>query len=128
MALNSSSYYSSRSCSISTQFRKNPANPHSVSPRSAYFGLTSSSSSLNSDDTAKPSLSVSADSSSAPKARFVARRTESVSVRPLERPLRNVSSSARFFYMIHMLFVCFLLIDSEIMLSIQLHKTCSCML
>ncbi|CAH1438080.1 unnamed protein product [Lactuca virosa] len=71
---------------------KNPANPHSVSPRSAYFGLTSSSSSLNSDDTAKPSLSVSADSSSAPKARFVARRTESVSVRPLERPLLEYMS------------------------------------
>lgn len=91
MAL-SSSYYSSRSFSISTQFKKSPANPHSVSPRNAYFGLTSSSSSLNSDDPSKPSLSVSADSSSTPKARFVARRTESISVRPLERPLLEYMS------------------------------------
>lgn len=92
MALRSSSYYSSCSCSISTQFRKNPTNFASVSPRNALFGLTSSSSSSNSDDSPKPSLSVSADSSSAPKARFVARRTESVSVRPLERPLLEYMS------------------------------------
>ncbi|KAL4576795.1 hypothetical protein LXL04_012895 [Taraxacum kok-saghyz] len=92
MALSSSSYYSSRSCSISTQFRKHPANPYSVSPRSANFGLTSSLSSLNSDDPSKPSLSVSADYSSAPKARFVARRTESIAVRPLERPLLEYMS------------------------------------
>ncbi|KVI09666.1 Protein of unknown function DUF1997 [Cynara cardunculus var. scolymus] len=89
MALSSSSYFSSSSCSISTQFRKNPTNFASVSPRNALFGLTSSS---NSDDLPKPSLSVSADSSSAPKARFVARRTESISVRPLERPLLEYMS------------------------------------
>ncbi|KAI3799657.1 hypothetical protein L1987_34956 [Smallanthus sonchifolius] len=46
----------------------------------------------NSDDSLKPSFSVSAGSSSAPKARFVARRTESISVRPLERPLLEYMS------------------------------------
>lgn len=88
MALTSSScyYYSSSSCSISSQFTKKP---FTINPRNALFGLTSSNSNSNSDDVPKPSLSVSAESSSAPKARFVARRTESVSVRPLQRPLRN---------------------------------------
>ncbi|XP_076946843.1 uncharacterized protein LOC143618551 isoform X2 [Bidens hawaiensis] len=54
---------------------------------SSLFGLTSSSPSSNSDDLPKHSFFVSARSSSAPKARFVARRTESISVRQLERPL-----------------------------------------
>ena len=123
MALSSSSYYSSRSCSIPTQFRKNPANPHSVSPRSANFGLTSSLSSLNSDDPSKPSLSVSADYSSAPKARFVARRTESIAVRPLERPLRIVLSPAHFLR--RFTFDFFELIPIS---WFQFHKICSCML
>ncbi|KAI3809230.1 hypothetical protein L1987_25200 [Smallanthus sonchifolius] len=92
MALSSSSCYYSSSCPISTQFRKNPTNSLPVHPRNALFGLTSSSSSSDSDDLPKPSLSVSADSSSAPKARFVARRTESISVRPLERPLLEYMS------------------------------------
>lgn len=91
MALSSSSYCYSSSCSISSQFRKKPTNSHSVNPCNALFRLTSSSDS-GSDDSQKPSLSVSADSSSARKARFVARRTESISVRPLERPLREYMS------------------------------------
>ncbi|GKB88156.1 hypothetical protein Tco_0960428, partial [Tanacetum coccineum] len=82
MALSSSCcyYYSSSSCSISSQFRKRLI---SVSPRNAIFGVTSP------DDSPKQSLSISAaaDTSSAKKARFVARRTESIAVRPLERPL-----------------------------------------
>ncbi|XP_071734612.1 uncharacterized protein [Rutidosis leptorrhynchoides] len=92
MALSSSScyYYSSSSCSISSQFTKKPKSYFTISPRNALFGLTSS----NSDEIPKQSLSVSADSSSssAPKARFVARRTEFVSVRPLERPLLEYMS------------------------------------
>lgn len=90
MALSSSCYYyysSSSSCSISSQFRKKLI---SVSPRNAIFGVTSS------DDSPKQqSLSVSAaadSSSSAKKARFVARRTESIAVRPLERPLLEYMS------------------------------------
>ncbi|XP_076957303.1 uncharacterized protein LOC143632762 [Bidens hawaiensis] len=47
------------------------------------FGLTSS----NSDDLRTHSFFVSARSPSVPKARFVARRTESIPVRQLERPL-----------------------------------------
>ncbi|KAL8518114.1 hypothetical protein ACS0TY_009410 [Phlomoides rotata] len=39
----------------------------------------------SSDDSSKPALRISADSS--PKARFVARRTESISVNQLQRPL-----------------------------------------
>ncbi|KAJ0657616.1 hypothetical protein HanLR1_Chr14g0548751 [Helianthus annuus] len=81
MALSSGSCYS-----ISTQFSKIPTYSVSINnPRNAFLWLTSSS---NSDDSSKPSFSVSAGLSSAPKARFVARRTESISVRPLERPLR----------------------------------------
>ncbi|XP_076917243.1 uncharacterized protein LOC143577241 [Bidens hawaiensis] len=83
------SYYSSSSLS-STQFITKPANSRSIHPTNALFGLTSSSS--NSDDLPKQPLSVSADSSSVPKARFVARRTESVSVRQLERPLLEYMS------------------------------------
>ncbi|GJW95089.1 DUF1997 domain-containing protein [Tanacetum coccineum] len=87
MALSSSCcyYYSSSSCSISSQFRKRLI---SVSPRNAIFGVTSP------DDSPKQSLSISAaaDTSSAKKARFVARRTESIAVRPLERPLLEYMS------------------------------------
>nr|XP_043632072.1 uncharacterized protein SYNPCC7002_A1590 [Erigeron canadensis] len=92
MAISSSAYYYSSSCSIYSQFRKKPTNVFSsVNPRNDLFGLTSSNN--NSDDSQKtPSLSVSADSSSVPKARFVARRTESVSVRPLQRPLLEYMS------------------------------------
>ncbi|KAI7753048.1 hypothetical protein M8C21_016803, partial [Ambrosia artemisiifolia] len=78
MALSSCSCYYSSSSPISTQFTKKTS-----------IALTSS----NSDDIPKLPLSVSADSSSSvPKARFVARRTESVSVRPLERPLLEYMS------------------------------------
>ncbi|XP_076902153.1 uncharacterized protein LOC143556797 [Bidens hawaiensis] len=80
-------YYSSSSLS-STQFRTKPTNSRSIHPTNALFGLTSS----NSDDLPKQPLSVTADSSSVPKARFVARRTESVSVRQLERPLLEYMS------------------------------------
>ncbi|KAF5770627.1 hypothetical protein HanXRQr2_Chr14g0661491 [Helianthus annuus] len=85
MALSSGSCYS-----ISTQFSKIPTNSVSINnPRNAFLWLTSSSAS---DDSSKPSFSVSAGLSSAPKARFVARRTESISVRPLERPLLEYMS------------------------------------
>lgn len=43
------------------------------------------------DDSSKPSVRISADSA-APKARFVARRRESVSVRQLQRPLSEYMS------------------------------------
>ncbi|MFS7957590.1 hypothetical protein Hanom_Chr07g00668131 [Helianthus anomalus] len=89
MAFSSSFCYSSP---ISTQFTKKPTISLPVNPRNAMFALTSSSDSSSSDDLPKPPLSVSADSNSAPKARFVARRTESVSVRPLERPLLEYMS------------------------------------
>ncbi|KAD7479976.1 hypothetical protein E3N88_03112 [Mikania micrantha] len=85
MALISNSCYSS-SCSISNQFRKNSSNSRSINP---LFGPTSPSSSKNPDDSRKPYFFVSSGSSSSPKARFVARRTESTSVRPLGRPLCN---------------------------------------
>ncbi|XP_047307266.1 uncharacterized protein SYNPCC7002_A1590 [Impatiens glandulifera] len=65
------------------QFRKNPI--ASVSVRRVLFTLSSSS-----DESRKPSLRVSADST--PKARFVARRTESVSVQQLSRPLVDYMS------------------------------------
>ncbi|KAL8255550.1 hypothetical protein R6Q59_030617 [Mikania micrantha] len=97
MALSSGYCYYSSSCPISTQFRTNRTNSHSVDPRNAVFGLTSS----NSDDVPKPYLSVLADSSSAPKARFVARRTESISVRPLKRPLCNALPIDCLTYEIH---------------------------
>ncbi|KAJ0470354.1 hypothetical protein HanPI659440_Chr14g0567471 [Helianthus annuus] len=85
MALSSGSCYS-----ISTQLSKIPTNSVSINnPRNAFLWLTSSSAS---DDSSKPSFSVSAGLSSAPKARFVARRTESISVRPLERPLLEYMS------------------------------------
>ncbi|KAL8193147.1 hypothetical protein R6Q57_027051 [Mikania cordata] len=89
MALISNSCYSS-SCSISNQFRKNSSNSRSINP---LFGPTSpSGSSKNPDDSRKPYFFVSAGSSSSPKARFVARRTESTSVRPLGRPLLEYMS------------------------------------
>uniref|UniRef100_A0A5B7BQF8 Uncharacterized protein n=1 Tax=Davidia involucrata TaxID=16924 RepID=A0A5B7BQF8_DAVIN len=74
MALTSSSAHLS---SISFQF-KNPRT--SLSVKHDLLSLASSS-----DESPKPSFRISADSS--PKARFVARRRESVSVRQLERPL-----------------------------------------
>ncbi|KAF5799015.1 hypothetical protein HanXRQr2_Chr07g0299741 [Helianthus annuus] len=92
MALSSSFCYYSSSSPISTQFIKKPTISLPVNPRNAMFALTSSSDSSSSDDLPKPPLSVSVDSNSAPKARFVARRTESVSVRPLERPLLEYMS------------------------------------
>ncbi|KAG8390555.1 hypothetical protein BUALT_Bualt01G0095600 [Buddleja alternifolia] len=49
-----------------------------------------SSLSPSSDDSSKSTLRISADS--APKARFVARRTESLSVRQLQRPLNEYMS------------------------------------
>ncbi|KAK6144715.1 hypothetical protein DH2020_021535 [Rehmannia glutinosa] len=60
-------------------------------PRTAFRNRTSphvvvlSNLASSSDDSSKSTLRISADS--APKARFVARRTESVSVRQLQRPL-----------------------------------------
>ncbi|KAM0068776.1 hypothetical protein Hdeb2414_s0002g00076891 [Helianthus debilis subsp. tardiflorus] len=92
MALSSSFCYYSSSSPISTQFTKKPTISLPVNPRNALFALTSSSDSSSSDDLPKPPLSVSVESNSAPKARFVARRTESVSVRPLERPLLEYMS------------------------------------
>ncbi|KAK1409649.1 hypothetical protein QVD17_36178 [Tagetes erecta] len=91
MALSSISYYSS-SRSISNQFTKSHTNSLPVNPRNVLLGLISSSAPSNSDDSPKPTFSVSASSSSARKARFVARRTESISVRPLERPLLEYMS------------------------------------
>ncbi|KAL3520793.1 hypothetical protein ACH5RR_018942 [Cinchona calisaya] len=43
-------------------------------------------------DSSKPSVRISADSSASPRARFVARRRESVSVRQLQRPLSEYMS------------------------------------
>ncbi|XP_052186650.1 uncharacterized protein LOC127797625 [Diospyros lotus] len=74
MALSSSSHLSS----ISFQFR-NPRAPLCVRH------LLSSLASPSDDETAKPSLRISAES--VPKARFVARRRQSMPVRQLQRPL-----------------------------------------
>ncbi|XP_051116621.1 uncharacterized protein LOC127241544 [Andrographis paniculata] len=62
---------------------RNPRTTFTIS-NSPHFALFSNLAS-SSDDSAKSSLRISADSS--PKSRFVARRTESVSVRQLQRPL-----------------------------------------
>ncbi|KAL0452041.1 UNVERIFIED_CONTAM: hypothetical protein Slati_1182200 [Sesamum latifolium] len=70
------------------------SNPIPFQFRNTRIGLRSSNSphlvvfsnlSSSSDDASKSTLRISADS--APKARFVARRTESISVRQLQRPL-----------------------------------------
>ncbi|KAI8006059.1 hypothetical protein LOK49_LG07G01380 [Camellia lanceoleosa] len=79
MALNSSSSHLS---SISFHF-KNPRSPLSAK-RHVLLTLSSP------DESPKPSLRISADS--APKARFIARRRESVSVRELARPLMEYMS------------------------------------
>ncbi|KAL7148190.1 hypothetical protein ABFS83_06G161600 [Erythranthe nasuta] len=63
---------------------RNPRTPFRNSRRSPYIVVLSNLAS-SSDDSAKSARRISADSS--PKARFVARRTESVSVRQLQRPL-----------------------------------------
>ncbi|GFQ04038.1 hypothetical protein PHJA_002547700 [Phtheirospermum japonicum] len=72
---------------IPFQFR-NPrtASRKSSSPHVVVLSNLASSS----DDSSKSTLRISADSS--PKARFVARRTESVSVRELQRPLTEYMS------------------------------------
>ncbi|XP_011101526.1 uncharacterized protein LOC105179587 [Sesamum indicum] len=75
------------------------SNPIPFQLRNPRTGLRSSNSphlvvlsnlSSSSDDASKSTLRISADS--APKARFVARRTESVSVRQLQRPLTEYMS------------------------------------
>ncbi|KAI5648533.1 hypothetical protein M9H77_34538 [Catharanthus roseus] len=71
---------SSHLSSISLKFR-NPNTSSSVTPR-VLLSLT--------DDSSNPVLRVSADS--APRARFVARRRETISVRQLERPLTDYMS------------------------------------
>ncbi|XP_010243183.1 PREDICTED: uncharacterized protein LOC104587326 [Nelumbo nucifera] len=76
MALNNSMRFSSFSA---------PRKPRIPCFRSAGFGLFSSA-----RNTRKFSVSILADST--PKARFVARRSESVSVQQLERPLREYMS------------------------------------
>ncbi|XP_059628384.1 uncharacterized protein LOC132271123 isoform X2 [Cornus florida] len=81
MALASSS--STHLSSLSFQFQNPRA---SLSVKHVFLSLTSSP-----DESSKPSLRISADS--APKARFIGRRSESVSVRQqLERPLREYMS------------------------------------
>lgn len=70
---------------IQFQFR-NPKAPFRKSNRPYVVVLSNLASSP--DDSSKSALRISADSS--PKARFVARRTESVSVRQLQRPLSNI--------------------------------------
>ncbi|PSR98865.1 Protein of unknown function DUF1997 protein [Actinidia chinensis var. chinensis] len=82
MALNSSSSSSSHLSSIALHFR-NPKSPLSV--RHLHLSLASPS-----DESPKLSLRISAES--APKARFIARRTESVSVPQLRRPLIDYMS------------------------------------
>ncbi|KAL7184783.1 hypothetical protein ACSBR2_026845 [Camellia fascicularis] len=79
MAFNSSSSHLS---SISFHF-KNPRSPLSAK-RHVLLTLSSP------DESLKPSLRISADS--APKARFIARRRESVSIRELARPLMEYMS------------------------------------
>jgi hypothetical protein len=81
MAFSSSTHLGS----ISFQF-KNPSTSSSVVPR-VLLSLT--------DDSSKPAGRISADS--APKARFVARRRETVSVRQLQRPLSNCFSIHGFY-------------------------------
>ncbi|KAH6824252.1 RAP release 2 [Perilla frutescens var. hirtella] len=71
------------------QFRfRNPNTPFRNS-QSPYVVVLSNLAS-SPDDSSKSALRISADSS--PKARFVARRTESVSVRQLQRPLTEYMS------------------------------------
>lgn len=81
MALSSSTHLSS----ISYHFRN---------PRNSIFPATHVSLSLM-DDSSKPSGRISAASS--PRARFVSRRKESVSVQQLERPLSNLHSRLSLF-------------------------------
>ncbi|KAL2554790.1 Uncharacterized protein Fot_08409 [Forsythia ovata] len=61
------------------------SNPVSLQFRNPRFTIRNSHVNSSSDDSRQPPLRISADL--APKARFVARRTESVSVRQLQRPL-----------------------------------------
>ncbi|KAL2533889.1 Protein of unknown function (DUF1997) [Abeliophyllum distichum] len=61
------------------------SNPVSLQFRNPRFIIRNSHVNSSSDESHRPTLRISADS--APKARFVARRTESVSVRQLQRPL-----------------------------------------
>lgn len=72
---------------IQFQFR-NPKAPFRNSNRPYVVVLSNLTSSP--DDSSKSALRISADSS--PKARFVARRTESISVRQLQRPLTEYMS------------------------------------
>ncbi|KAL3649972.1 hypothetical protein CASFOL_006375 [Castilleja foliolosa] len=72
---------------IPFQFRK----PSTASRKSSFpHAVVLSNIASSSDDSPKPKLSISADSS--PKARFVARRTDSVSVSELQRPLAEYMS------------------------------------
>lgn len=85
---------SSLSCS-STRLSYLPL--HLRNPRSPPFSVGPAlliSSASSSDETPKPSLRISTDF--APKARFVARRRESIPVQQLERPLSNVYLVAPF--------------------------------
>lgn len=63
---------------VSFQFRRNPR----IIIRNSHLNSSS-------DDSTRPAFRISSDS--APRARFLARRTESVSVRQLQRPLSNIS-------------------------------------
>lgn len=73
---------------------KNPRFPTTSVPY-ALLNLTSSS-----DDSSKRSLRITADS--APKARFIARRKESLSVKQLQRPLSKFLEHPTLFFLLFM--------------------------